>query len=85
MGYEYMLEIEVLENKIFFRDGMRLAGPLDHDDFPSGLVRIADEFQVEPSKVLIAYIEYWLELNPELIDVDLNLKFPVELPPPISL
>jgi len=63
---------------------MRLAGPLDHDDFPWGLVRIADEFQAEPSMVLIAYIEYWFELNPELNDVDLNLEYPVELPPQIS-
>ncbi len=80
-----MIEVEVLENKEYFRKGMMLVGPLDHDDFPSGLVRIADEFQVEPSKVLIAYIEYWFELNPELNDVDLNLEYPVELPPQISM
>lgn len=76
-----MIEIEVLETKVYFRKGMRLAGPLDLGCILTSLVCIADEFQVEPSMVLIAYIEYWFELNPELKDVDLELESPVELPP----
>ena len=53
-----MIKIEVLENKIFFRDGMRLAGPLAHDDFPNGLVRIADELRVLSVEILIVYLEH---------------------------
>ncbi len=79
-----MIEIEILNTKIYFRDGIRLAGPLDHENFHQSLVLIADEFKVKPSMVLIAYIGYWFELNPELNDVDLNLEFSTELPPQIS-
>ncbi len=53
-----MIDIEVLDNKIFFRDEKRLAGPLDHDDFPGGLVRIADELLVSPVEALIVYLEH---------------------------
>jgi len=79
-----MIEVEVLENKIYFRKGMRLVSPLDHEEFPRRIVRIADELQVEPSYVLIAYLEHWLESNPKVFDVDLNLEAPTELILPIS-
>jgi hypothetical protein len=51
-----MIELEVLDNKIFFRDGIRLAGPLDHVNFHQSLVRIADELQVRPAKILSLYL-----------------------------
>ena len=52
--------VEVLENKIYFRDGMRLAGPLNHERFLASIVRIADEFNVRPSTILRARgLEAW--------------------------
>ena len=51
-----MIEIEVLENKIFFKNGMKLAGPLDYEDFHGSLLTIADEFQVRPSIILSLYL-----------------------------
>lgn len=53
-----MIKIEVLENKIFFRYGLRLVGPLDHAEFHQSLVRIADELHVPPVKVFIVYLEH---------------------------
>ena len=53
-----MIEIEVLENKTFFRDGMRLAGPLDHEDFHRSMVCIADELLVSSVDVFIVYLEH---------------------------
>lgn len=51
-----MIEVEVLESKIFFRDGMRLAGPIDNDKQLVSIVNIANEFNVRPAKILSLYL-----------------------------
>ena len=58
MGSESMIEIEVLENKIFFRDGMRLAGPIDNDEHLLSIVNIANEFNVRPTMILSLYLSH---------------------------
>ena len=57
-GFDYMIYLEVLENQFFFKEGMRLAGPLDQDDFHRSLVRIADELLVSSVDIFIVYLEH---------------------------
>ena len=51
-----MIEIEVLENKIFFKKGMMLVGPLDLERFYSSIVEIASELNEKPVLILSLYI-----------------------------
>ena len=58
LGSDFMIEAQILENKIFFRKGMRLAGPLDYEEFYQSLVRIADELLVSSVEVFLVYLEH---------------------------
>ena len=58
LGSDFMIEAQILENQIFFRKGMRLAGPLDYEEFYHSLVRIADELLVSSVAVFLAYLEH---------------------------
>ena len=78
-----MIEVEVLENRIYFRKGIRLAGPIDPDEQIRSIVKIAGEFSVRPNTILCLYLENRDRAIPsdsvrELIDDASGAKFALQ-------
>jgi hypothetical protein len=57
MRRDIMIEVEILENKTYFRYGLRLAGPLDQECLFSSIIEIASELNVKPVLILCLYID----------------------------
>ena len=51
-----MIEVEIFENKTYFRDGIRIVGPLDHESLFVSIIEVASELNVKPVLILCLYI-----------------------------
>ena len=69
-----MLEVEVLGNKMYFRDELRLVGPLNYENFHHSLVHIADELRVLSVEVLIVYLEYRKSEVAKITSQEINVQ-----------